>query len=63
MLPKQRQEFYMAQNSYMVTASMGGYKGEIADFMLKTGDTDEEEQTEVGNDDASFAESELDKLA
>lgn len=53
----------MAQNSYMVAASMGGYKGEIADFMLKMGDTDEEVYEEVSNDDASFAESELDKLA
>ena len=33
-MPMQKQEYYLAQISYLVAATMGGYKGDMTDFLL-----------------------------
>lgn len=35
-LPNQRIEIYLAQTAYFIAATMGGYKGSLNDFLLKT---------------------------
>ena len=34
LMPAQRQEYYLAQIAYLTAVTMGGYKGDIADFLL-----------------------------
>lgn len=34
LMPAQRQEYYLAQIAYLTAVTMGGYKGDMADFLL-----------------------------
>ena len=34
LMPKQKQEYYLAQISYLVAATMGSFKGDMTDFLL-----------------------------
>lgn len=33
--PQERAELYAAQQAYLTVASMGGYKGNVSDFLLR----------------------------
>ena len=34
LMPMQKQEYYLAQISYLVAATMGSFKGDMTDFLL-----------------------------
>ena len=34
LMPAQRKEYYLAQIAYLTAVTMGGYKGDMADFLL-----------------------------
>lgn len=52
MLPQRRNEYYLAQISWAVATSMGGYEGRVSDFLIDGGRYEEVEEEE---EDSFFA--------
>lgn len=46
MLPQRRNEYYLAQISWAVATSMGGYDGSVSDFLIDGGRSEEVEEVE-----------------
>ena len=52
MLPSKRRDYYMAQLTYWVAGTMGGYQGQMTDFLLgverTTAEAEPDEMVEEG---------------
>lgn len=46
MLPSKRRDYYMAQLTYWVASTMGGYQGQMTDFLLGADRTAAEAETD-----------------